>query len=42
MNFFGSKNDMKEWIKNQNINNDTIFLLDLQTAFKVATCIFKL
>ena len=42
MNFFGSKNDMEEWIKNQNINNDTTFLLDLNTAFEVATDIFKL
>lgn len=42
MNFFGSKNDMEEWVKSQSINNDTIFLLDLQKAFEVATCIFKL
>lgn len=42
MNFFGSKNDMKEWIRNQDINKDTIFLLDLNTAFEVATAIFKL
>lgn len=42
MNFFGSKNDMEEWIKNQNVNNDTIFLLNLNMAFEVATAIFKL
>lgn len=41
MNFFGSKNDMEEWFKNQGIK-DTVYLLDLQMAFKVATAIFKL
>ena len=39
MNFFGSKNDIEEWIKNQNLNNDTIFLLDLNTAFEVVTAV---
>lgn len=42
MNFFGSKNDMNEWLKNQDIDNNTIYLLDLTTAFRVATAIFRL
>ena len=42
MNFFGSKNDMNEWLKNQDIDNNTIYLLDLHTAFRVATAIFRL
>lgn len=42
MNFFGSKNDMNEWLQNQDIDNNTIYLLDLETAFKVATAIFRL
>lgn len=42
MNFFGSKNDMNEWFKNQEVDNNTTYLLDLQTAFKVATAIFQI
>lgn len=42
MNFFGSKNNMNEWLKNQDVDNNTIYLLDLATAFRVATAIFRL
>ena len=41
MNFFGSKNNMHEWLKNQDTDNNTIYLLDLPTAFRVATAIFR-
>lgn len=42
MNFFRGENEMKQWIKNMELDEENLFYLDIKTAFQVGKEIFKL